>query len=104
MIDYKTFKETIDVLKKQYKVNQKRAEAFKIILPHDHVTDIDMPIYDYFVNFLMKVMNDESEWIAYYVYELDFGLLNDTYKVTDKKGKEIPLKTTKDLWNILKVK
>ena len=42
----------------------------------------------------------ECQWISYFCWEKDFGR-NESLKVTNKKGEEIPLKTSEDLWNML---
>lgn len=49
---------------------------------------------------LKDTFNDEADWIGYWIYELDYG---KTYKkgCVKEKGKEIPLKTVKDLYNLL---
>lgn len=102
MLEYKEFREAMLELKKQHNANDRTHKALSMLCPDDYVSNISMPIYDYFVTFLMQIMNDKSEWIAYYVYELGFGLLYEEYSITDKDGKPIPLKTIKDLWNIIK--
>ena len=49
---------------------------------------------------LRHIFNDKSDWIAYWVWELDFGDRDELTAVTEN-GKEIPLKTTKDLYTML---
>lgn len=52
-----------------------------------------------------EVMNDkQSDWIGYYVYELDWGTKYKAGMVKSKEGKNIKLKTLEDLWNILHTK
>jgi hypothetical protein len=53
------------------------------------------------VDILKDAFNDESDWIGYWIYELEFG---KTYKqgcVKDRNNKPIPLKTINDLYNLL---
>lgn len=58
---------------------------------------------DILCNIIVEAMNDsETEWINYYIYELEWGEKNDELKVYDSDKKtEIPLKTLDDLYNIL---
>lgn len=61
------------------------------------------------VNFLTNLVYTEEELkesggfddISYYIWELDFGKNWYPGDVTDINGKDIPLKNSKDLWNIL---
>jgi hypothetical protein len=65
--------------------------------------DVRFPsLVDDVVNLLEIVFQDEeTRWIDYYVFENKFGT---EYKDGDVKidGKNVPLKTYEDLWNILK--
>lgn len=54
------------------------------------------------IELLGKAVDDKDDWIGYFIFELDFGKQNDVLQVKDCDGNEIPLKTTKDLWNIIK--
>ena len=45
--------------------------------------------------------NDPSDWIGYYIYDLDWGKDWKKGAVTSKDGKDIKLKTLSDLYNIL---
>ena len=45
--------------------------------------------------------NDESDWIGYWMWDLDFGKKWKEGMVADEYGKDIPLKTSDDLWNLL---
>lgn len=61
------------------------------------------------VNFLTNLVYTEEELkesggfddISYYAWELDFGKNWLSGMVTNKDGKNIPLKNSEDLWNIL---
>lgn len=61
---------------------------------------------DVLCDIIIEAMNDtETDWINYYIYELDWGEKNDELKVYEEDGKtEIPLKTLDDLYNILTTK
>lgn len=52
---------------------------------------------------MLKLLTDdgESDWIGYYIYELEWGKKYHKGCITDKNKKDIPLKTIKDLYNII---
>lgn len=54
------------------------------------------------IELLGKEVDDKDDWISYFIFELDFGKQNDVLQVKGCDGNEIPLKTTKDLWSIIK--
>ena len=57
------------------------------------------------VELLSILMEDESGWIGYFIYELEFGekYTDGDITATDKDGKEvaIPMKTIDDLYKVL---
>lgn len=53
------------------------------------------------LDILSRVMNDKSDWISYYCYELDFGRNWEPGMITDSDGKDVPLGTVDDLWRLL---
>ncbi len=53
------------------------------------------------VDLLKDAVNDDSDWIGYYLWELDWGEKWKKGTITSKNGKEIPLKDYDDLWEIL---
>lgn len=63
-------------------------------LPLDRVCD-DL------VDLLEAVMGDtRNHWISFFIYNMDFGNRADAVTVMDN-GKEIPLSTTRELWDLL---
>lgn len=54
------------------------------------------------IKMLVSTMKDTSEWIEYWLYELDCGTKYRPSSVTDKHGKPIKLKTISDLYALLK--
>jgi hypothetical protein len=55
------------------------------------------------VELLEMLTNDtKSQWISYYVFELDCGKDYKDGSITDKDGGIIKLQTIDDLWNLLK--
>lgn len=64
-------------------------------------TDIYIPtLIPETIALLEEIMHDKDEWISYWVYELDCGRkwVKDTIT---SKGIDVPLKTIRDLWEIL---
>jgi hypothetical protein len=53
------------------------------------------------VAMLKDLSNDKSDWIEYYIFELNFGKKNNVLKVYNKDKNEIPLETFEDLYNII---
>lgn len=51
---------------------------------------------------LVSTMKDTSEWIEYWLYELDCGNKYRPSSVTDVRGKPIKIKTIADLYALLK--
>lgn len=45
--------------------------------------------------------DQDSGWIGYWIYDLDFGAKYSEGTVKDKDGNNIPLETVEDLWNLL---
>lgn len=52
------------------------------------------------VNCLREALNDESDWIGYWIWELYCGVEAKKNSVSIK-GKNVPIKTIDDLYNIL---
>jgi|SRR3990167_3343423 len=53
---------------------------------------------------LEVAMDDQNDWISYYVYDLNWGKDWEEGKITSKAGEDIQLKTFNDLYNILIIK
>ena len=49
-----------------------------------------------------KAVNDDGDWISYWIYELDFGKKAKKGTVQDGDGKNLPIKTISDLYNLIK--
>lgn len=104
-ISKKQFKDIIKSIKKQYKYDRECQKAFKIILPQDHIIGYDNSIIvEGIIELLSNLTNDESDWIRYWIYELDFGKKWKLGTITEKDKSDVPLKTINDLWNILNKK
>jgi len=75
------------------------SSAFTEAQPADFMP-ASYPLLDTLQDYLKGVMNDECDWIGYYMWELDFGRENYRLKVTEN-GREIPLSTPEELYALL---
>ena len=69
------------------------------------MVEFELPSMEFdLVELLSIIFKDESDWIGYWVYELDCGDKYHDGCVTSTSGGHevnIPLKTVEDLWNLL---
>ncbi|MCP6727365.1 MAG: hypothetical protein KJI69_05150 [Patescibacteria group bacterium] len=61
------------------------------------ISRIDTALLD----MLKLVTNDKHNWISYYIYDLEWGTKWKKGTVTDKEGRDIPMKTMNDLYNVM---
>ena len=54
-----------------------------------------------FFCFLLKLFNDENDWIGYYMYELDFGKGWTETSVVEEDGSVIYLRNAGELYDFL---
>lgn len=66
----------------------------------DFVNSPVMEIENEITKYLKAQFDDKSDWISYWMWELDFGENWKPGTVTEN-GNDIPLKTIDDLWNLL---
>ena len=78
-----------------------RIDTFSKAIRSDVLYDITDPMFDMIVDLLEICFNDKEKWIEYWVFELDFG---NKYKegMIKRDKTTIPLKTAKDLYDLLK--
>lgn len=93
----KNFIELIDALRdqmdKDFKNYSLLSEVFNAHIIYDTGT-----MFFGIIKFLREELNDKSGWIEHYIYEMDFGRKGLRVWMD---GKEIPLTTPEDLWNIV---
>ena len=53
------------------------------------------------VSLLEKLMNDQSEMISYFIYELDFGAEYENGMIVDEHGNEIVFSSAEAVYNYL---
>lgn len=103
-MDKKLFIETITAIKEQLEHDRNCHDAFSIILPNDYVSGYD---YSKVLNMLIKLLkiefNDNSEWIEYFIWDLEFGDKFEMGMVTENYGKDIiDLSSIDKLYDFLK--
>lgn len=85
------FQTQLDTLIRSYNKSG-RGQAEYIHLP---------TLFDSVIELLQKATGDNSEYINFWIYELDFGRKYKEDSIKCVNGENIALKTTKDLWNLL---
>jgi len=98
---FETFKKHMDKLKKFDKDVQRIDNAFKI-LDKDFCGFNFGWVHTHIFQLITELMHDRYDYIGYYIYDLDWGKSWKKGSVTDKSGKDIPLKTFKQLYNHIK--
>jgi hypothetical protein len=101
-INKQLFIKTINTLKKQRALEDKLSKAMVGSITTDYFC-IQNNLEPTITNILSYLTSDESDWIGYYIYELDFGRKWKKGKVTFD-NKDIKLKTPNDLWKIIQNK
>ena len=102
-----TFISAIEAIEKQYKHDLECGELLTKIYPEAHGYTLSYDnhlLINALVSVLSEAMQDDNNWIEYYMYELDFGKENDRLKAFEKDGAEIPLRSASDLYDLLNKK
>lgn len=97
------FIETIEAIKKQYDIDRKCAEAFRVILPNDYISCYDTnTVMNQLIKMLITATNDHQKHgsIEWFIWELEFGSRYKKGMLTIQE-KDIPCATIEDLWNLL---
>ena len=104
MITKELFIETIASIEKQFVEDLRISGLFSEIFPNVYEANL-LPSNEIIFESLMKIlefeMKDSSEWINYFIYELDFGKENYRLKVEDSNGNNIPMSTSNELYSFL---
>lgn len=96
------FKRHLRELKKLYEAEDKITEAFRLIGSKDFSSfDLEKPI-SLIMEVLKDAMDDNYDYISYFVYELEFGK-RDMAKdcITEQNGTKISLQTIDQLYNYI---
>lgn len=103
-MDKQLFIDSINALKKQSEHDNNCYNAFKVILPHCHVTSYDNSVItEAFISFLKIEMKDTNKdgWIDYFIYELDYGKNYTEGMCKYKDGSIIDISTPEKLFDFL---
>lgn len=79
----------------------KSSDVLKSAADFFSATCLVLPNEDLVVSLLQTMLNDDGEWISYWMYECDFGRAWDENQVCDADGKSIVLTTPEDLYDFL---
>ena len=101
MIEYEKFEYYMDKYKK---IGEQEATLNKALyeMSNDFGGYYNDNVHELILKLLKDITHDSSDWIGYYIYELNWG---ENYKegyVVGENGENIPLETVKDLYNLLK--
>ena len=104
------FIETIQAIQKQQEYDHTIAKYLGVVFPDAFEANL-LPQNHFLSNALIHLlqveMNDlqlgphDQSWIEYFINELDFGMKNDEYKVTEKDGTEIKMSNAGELYDFL---
>jgi len=112
-----TFVKLMNVLEKHYKKDtelinllerdMKKCDRGDELFPFNGEFLRNGKLYDDLIKTIQEAVGDTSEWITYYIWELDWGVKNrmdtpDRYCVTDKDGKDVPISTPEELYDCIK--
>jgi hypothetical protein len=85
------------------KASLERVDTLTNVTDCDLFLDITGPLVDQIVDLLEHIFHDEEcSWVSYWLFELKCGekYVPGMVQIT---GQNVPLKTIKDLWNVLDV-
>ena len=100
MISKKQFIKHMKDLKELYKIEDDIIKAFKKLDPDFGYFSLGKSI-SLIINILEDAFDDESEWISYFIYDLNWGKRWTKKSITDNKGKPINMSTLSELYNVL---
>ena len=102
MITKDSFIALMGAMKVQREIDHKATEALQ-----DIFTDVvggfynDETLYSAIELFLMAEFDDIGEWIIYYIYDLEFGVLWEKDCCSEKDGTIIDISTADKLYDFL---
>ena len=92
----------LENFKKQHEIDTKISDAMEIafdgstVFSYDH-TALSVPLLE----ILSLTFKDKSDWIGYFMYDLEFGTKYKPGMVSRKDQSDIPLATASDLYDLL---
>lgn len=94
---FEKFKEYMDIVEHDYNIQEKIYEASNHTIELIEVFSSLSAV----TNLLSYIFCDEEDWVGYYCWELDMGKNWKPGMITSKDGKDIPLGTVRDLYELL---
>jgi hypothetical protein len=99
MLTFKEFNRYFDVIIFFREEASKRQDLIQKLYTSSYVVEEHGErLFDFYVEVLSKLMEDDEEWISYFVWETDMGKNNMGVEIN---GKKIKLKSVADLYKIL---
>lgn len=100
MISYKEFEDYMLRLKRLIEADEKVDSALKEVSPEFGGFHNEIAI-DLVLDMLKRLTHDEFDNISYYIWDTNWGEEWEEGMITDEDGKDIPMKTLKDLYKVL---
>ncbi len=100
MIEYKQFEAYMKPILDWDAKYEKEAEALKQLYPSSFVVPEGGRLVESYIEILSTFIEDDNDWIDYFVWECDLGKTKP-YKYVSIHGKKFKLKNIKDLYNLL---
>lgn len=100
MITFEQFSACIEAIQDE----MEREDKINDVLSNEFALEQTMlynPLLSEYIKLLRDIFKDESDWIAHYIYDLDFGKEYHEGDIQDENGQNIPLLTVEDLYNLL---
>ena len=95
------FKEVMTFIVDKNKKKDKLNDAWREYNPDGNYLSLDGDWETTIVQLLREYVGDYNDDIGYWLYELNYGKEAKKNTVTDKNGRNIPIKTIDDLYNLI---
>ena len=95
------FKEVMTFIVDKNKKKDQLNDAWREYNPDGNYLSLDGDWETTMVQLLREYVGDYNDDIGYWLYELNYGEKAKKNTVTDKNGRNIPIKTIDDLYNLI---
>jgi len=102
MITKDNFIKLIDAMREQREIDNKATDALQSIF-EDVIGGFynNETLFSAIELYLLKELNDEAEWLLYFIYDLEFGIAWAEDSCSEKDGTVIDISTTDKLYDFL---
>jgi hypothetical protein len=97
-MNLKTFEKHMEAIKIYIDYLNATSDAFKIILPCDHISGLNARILEDFITLLCEAVGDKGGLISWFVFDCQYGENPLKYFNYDDIG---PIKTVKQLYKAI---